>query len=347
VLPSPADEIAGVFHMKVFAVDDTVIISGSNLSSDYFCDRQDRYVSFGAVPDLASYYHGLVSTLGECSEQVAQITSGGSTQTKTRAPMVPRDDRGRRISEYVGQWKSLSPTNAEGMDTWVFPTIQCAPLGINQDLDLTKDLLRVLPPGASLNLATAYLNPPQWLLESLTQACDAGVKFNLMSAHPESHGFKGAQGLMGVVPRCYSYLLEEILPRFRYVSSRRSSSNSSNATGTSGDANLGGGLQLYRRHAWTFHAKGIWMKGEAGSSDYVSVVGSSNFGCRSYALDLEAQAVVVTTAPLLRGALEEEWQHLARHCEEETWEKAERSAVGNTPQGAAVKVLASVMGRFL
>jgi CDP-diacylglycerol---glycerol-3-phosphate 3-phosphatidyltransferase len=32
-LPSPLDEIAGVMHMKAFAVDDELIISGANLST--------------------------------------------------------------------------------------------------------------------------------------------------------------------------------------------------------------------------------------------------------------------------------------------------------------------------
>ena len=40
ILPSPLDEVAGVFHMKAYIVDD------ANLSEEYFDNRLDRYMLF-------------------------------------------------------------------------------------------------------------------------------------------------------------------------------------------------------------------------------------------------------------------------------------------------------------
>ncbi len=56
ILPSPLDEVADVFHMKAYIVDDEMVLSGANLSKEYFDDRLDRYMLFanggGGVVDL-------------------------------------------------------------------------------------------------------------------------------------------------------------------------------------------------------------------------------------------------------------------------------------------------------
>eukprot|EP00985_Skeletonema_marinoi_P008909 scaffold4073_cov85-Skeletonema_marinoi.AAC.1 len=46
ILPSPLDEVAGVFHIKAYLVDDELILSGANLSEEYFSNRLDRYMIF-------------------------------------------------------------------------------------------------------------------------------------------------------------------------------------------------------------------------------------------------------------------------------------------------------------
>ena len=45
-IPSPLDEVAGVFHIKAYIIDDQLILTGANLSEEYFSDRQDRYIVF-------------------------------------------------------------------------------------------------------------------------------------------------------------------------------------------------------------------------------------------------------------------------------------------------------------
>ena len=41
---SPMREIFGVHHMKAHVFDNNVLITGANLSEDYFSDRQDRCI---------------------------------------------------------------------------------------------------------------------------------------------------------------------------------------------------------------------------------------------------------------------------------------------------------------
>nr|KAJ3422705.1 CDP-diacylglycerol--glycerol-3-phosphate 3-phosphatidyltransferase [Polyrhizophydium stewartii] len=55
------NEVFGLQHIKAYVFDDDVIISGANLSSDYFTTRQDRYVLFKDCSDLASFFSSLVN----------------------------------------------------------------------------------------------------------------------------------------------------------------------------------------------------------------------------------------------------------------------------------------------
>ena len=55
-LPPRWNEILSVYHIKSYIFDDNMIISGANLSNDYFTTRIDRYVLFENCPDLINYY---------------------------------------------------------------------------------------------------------------------------------------------------------------------------------------------------------------------------------------------------------------------------------------------------
>ena len=46
VLPQRWNEVVGLQHCKVYIFDDSVIISGANLSSDYFTDRWLNLIMF-------------------------------------------------------------------------------------------------------------------------------------------------------------------------------------------------------------------------------------------------------------------------------------------------------------
>lgn len=67
VLPSRVNEILGVFHTKVFLVDNTVILSGANLSGSYLTNRQDRYVIIKDTPLLADFLHLLIQLIQKFS----------------------------------------------------------------------------------------------------------------------------------------------------------------------------------------------------------------------------------------------------------------------------------------
>ena len=61
----PMKEIFGVHHIKAHVFDHNVIITGANLSEDYFTDRQDRCYVIQDCEPLANYFEDLIS-LSKC-----------------------------------------------------------------------------------------------------------------------------------------------------------------------------------------------------------------------------------------------------------------------------------------
>ncbi|VDP08087.1 unnamed protein product [Soboliphyme baturini] len=70
LLPVRWNEIISVQHMKLYIFDDTLIISGANLSHDYFTSRQDRYITISNCGPLADFYTDLVAAVSRFSFQL-------------------------------------------------------------------------------------------------------------------------------------------------------------------------------------------------------------------------------------------------------------------------------------
>jgi hypothetical protein len=63
----PLREIFGVHHLKAHVFDSNVLITGANLSEDYFTDRQDRCYIIQNCEPLADYFDDLISILTDVS----------------------------------------------------------------------------------------------------------------------------------------------------------------------------------------------------------------------------------------------------------------------------------------
>lgn len=66
----PMREVFGVHHMKAHVFDNNLLITGANLSEDYFTDRQDRCIVVQDCEPLADYFHDLIQILSDCSYQI-------------------------------------------------------------------------------------------------------------------------------------------------------------------------------------------------------------------------------------------------------------------------------------
>ena len=78
-----------------------------------------------------------------------------------------------------------------------------------------------------------------------------------------------------------------------------------------------------QENGWTYHAKGVWVslpsrpRGDQGAEEVagpsVTLIGSSNYTTRSYGLDLEVGAMVVTSDEELRRKWRREEGVLGEH----------------------------------
>lgn len=109
ITPPRFNEIFGLQHMKLYIFDDYLIISGANLSNDYFTNRQDRYFE---IKDkrLADFYNGLVSKVQEFS---LKLNTNNDVGLHKDWNMLPYDSpkqqfinrAGELVSNYIIDYK--------------------------------------------------------------------------------------------------------------------------------------------------------------------------------------------------------------------------------------------------
>lgn len=229
---------------------------------------------------------------------------------------------------------AASGSPEDGVATTIYPVFQLTPF-FQELADASTEL-----PALSLLLASlrnhptrttftaGYFNPSRSLVSLLLSAYNSKVSSEettpssttVIAASPWANGFYGSKGISGLLPPAYTLLCRRFLDE---VERRGLSSNVRLLEwrkGTVGEP-----------EGWTYHAKGVWVTylkqklkqdgngladEEAGPS--VTIIGSSNYTQRSYTLDLEANALVLTRDPGLQRRLKEE----------EEWLRADAKEVG-------------------
>ncbi|XP_065349381.1 CDP-diacylglycerol--glycerol-3-phosphate 3-phosphatidyltransferase, mitochondrial isoform X2 [Cloeon dipterum] len=295
LLPQRWNEVVGLQHMKIYLFDDSVIVSGANLSDDYFTNRQDRYVLIDDCPSLSNFLDGLVSTVSDFSFQLTQDNQTVLAPNWKFHPFnSPRskfvDAAGQHVSTFYQQWLRQSAADTTQLDTVIYPLIEMRQLGVGNDCRVTKRLIASAPANACVTLSTGYFN----LTDEYSKCViDSGADFDILMAHPSANGFLGARGAAGGIPHAYTLLAH----RFRLKL-----------------AALGQQLRVrlreYQRQDWTYHAKGLWYQHQPDIKPEMTLIGSPNFGERSTVRDLELQLILATTNEGLKSQLTEEVQDL-------------------------------------
>lgn len=202
----------------------------------------------------------------------------------------------QRLEEFVRP--NTRPGQVPG-DTWVFPLLQMAPLGVAQDQKVTERLLADAPQSSRLRLATGYFNLTDRYADVVLG--NRRSAFDLLVASPRANGFYGGQGLSGYIPTVYTLLLRQFFSRITTLGARHVQ------------------LSEYERPGWTFHGKGLWLWKHSRPWPCLTLVGSPNFGFRSVHQDLEAQVAIVTTNENLQKQLHQEQQRLYDLSTPVTW----------------------------
>ncbi|KAG6968259.1 hypothetical protein JG688_00005899 [Phytophthora aleatoria] len=325
-LPPPFNETLGVSHAKVYLVDNTLVLSGANLSNDYFTNRQDRYVQLTNCGALAQFYHQFVELVTGFSYRVKlDSLTGDKNDYELVSPVLAHDSEEAKtamrhdLEKLVDPNKYQQDIDDELTDAWAFPTLQFTPISMDHDERVLSEFVKNLPRGSQLQIASGYLNFPPFLSE-LLERCEAGL--DVISAAPRANGFYDARGVKGALPMAYSLIEQDFFERtlgreFPTV------------------------LREFKRPDWTFHGKGMWWRpppstvtnGHKSAMGFpqLTVVGSSNFGQRSYGCDLESNLVLFTRNPDLQRRLQDEYDALTRDAEvvtEQLWRRPERMLHG-------------------
>ncbi|KAI7862237.1 hypothetical protein BDF14DRAFT_1858466 [Spinellus fusiger] len=300
-LPQRFNESIGLMHMKVYGFDDTVMLSGANLSSDYFTNRQDRSIVFDQQPDLTLYYKGLVECVGSFSYQLGvsedqtpyQLTMEPDRPDPVKQSGLFKHQMRSQIDKYMSTTLRNPSTPEEHDDTAIFPAIQMGPLGIRQDEKMTMELLEINNRQKSekedwwtFHLTSGYFN-----FTDRYKTCILRTRayFRFITASPEANGFFGSKGISKFLPPAYTHIEREFYRNVERLGKQDAIS-----------------IEEYRRPGWTYHAKGLWIRLAQQAWPSVTTIGSTNFGHRSSNRDLEAQAVVVTCNETLQRALDKE-----------------------------------------
>ncbi|XP_045925873.1 CDP-diacylglycerol--glycerol-3-phosphate 3-phosphatidyltransferase, mitochondrial [Micropterus dolomieu] len=300
LVPQRFNETIGVQHIKVYLFDDSIIISGANLSDSYFTNRQDRYVLLENCSELADFFSDLVEAVGDVSLQLQPDDSVSMLEGMVHPYKGNRQDFSavarNRIMEVVNaahvrqRLMNGSEDEGEEEDTWVFPLVQMKPLGIQVDEQVTQRLLTDAGPDSTVFLTSGYFNLTRAYMRLVL---GAGASYRILTASPEVNGFFGAKGVAGAIPAAYIHIAKQFYNQVCRLGQQERVH-----------------LHEYHRSKWTFHAKGLWYYLQGQDRPCLTLIGSPNFGYRSVHRDLEAQIAIVTENEELQSQLQEEQETL-------------------------------------
>lgn len=316
ILPKRINEGWGLQHMKLYGIDDEIIMSGANLSNDYFTDRQDRYhvLKSKAITDYFERIYQAVCKLSfgvVPSKEKSGFTLEWPENNIGPSPLV--DPRGYIASATTSLAPLLMPSTSQMIpekvgDTQIYPLMQLTPLlrpDTSTELPALTGILEKLakPPlaGSKWTFTAGYFNMTPEVRQLLLSSNPASA--TVVAASPWANGFYGSKGVSGMLPSAYTYLSRKFLDS---VSRAGLGDRITVKEWRRGTVNTPGG--------WTYHAKGIWITMPGEQNPSISLVGSSNYTKRSYSLDLEANALIVTSNEDLKKRLGEEEQWLQEYA---------------------------------
>ncbi|OJJ41402.1 hypothetical protein ASPWEDRAFT_34956 [Aspergillus wentii DTO 134E9] len=324
-IPRRINEGWGLQHMKLYGVDDEIILSGANLSSDYFTNRVDRYHVFKSQ-ELADYYASIHHAVCSLSFQILPDPHNASgylmdwpTSNGAPSPLENPENfiaHSSTVLNPLVQPADNKPAieSTSSSQTYVYPIAQFTPLlkpDTSTEYPAVTTILRLLSgssafSGARWLFTAGYFNMHPVLSSLLIESTSAShtsstTRGTVLTASPWANGFFGSAGISGMLPAAYTHLSARFLDRVAQAQRTDSIQLKEWRRGTVGEP-----------EGWTYHAKGLWITLPKEEHPSLTFVGSSNYTKRSYSLDLEAGALVVTNDETLKKKLGAETELLQK-----------------------------------
>ncbi len=280
----------GLQHMKIYGFDDDVVLSGANLSRDYFTNRRDRYLLVEDHKDVADYLDSLVRVVGQFSFKLESSPQEAGSSAEAAQPdwklvwdggrdclnpegqelSAPYAETGwsreasKSLEAFTRDWQHRTADTIGGgsdaADTLLLPLLQMGPLQIRQE---TQAIPRLLEVGlqasepekqpATLALTSGYfsLYKPYRKLLLRTQATRTAI-VKIICAAPEANGFFRSKGVSGWIPDGYTWYEYQFWTALK---------RAKRLLGQNNRPHDQGGVEIleWKKEGWTYHAKGIWL----------------------------------------------------------------------------------------
>jgi len=353
-VPKRINEGWGLQHMKLYGIDDEIILSGANLSNDYFTNRQDRYHIFSSkrVADYFARIHDTMCSVSFLLQPTDPSTSYELTWPATNtAPSPLSNPKGyitatsQLFAPLIAPTTSTSRSPSLLQNTTLYPLLTI-PHALNNELPAIQSLLFTTPPESTYLFTAGYFNPHPAITASLL-SCSARsipppsstsnpttsskISGTVLTASPWANGFYGSKGVSGLLPPAYTLLSRRFL---------QAANKAAHGAIEFREWRLG---TVGRPEGWTYHAKGLWLTLPSSSPSAspppsaadtpppnppdspspgpsITTIGSSNYTTRSYSLDTEVGAIVVTKDRDLQERLRWEEEGLLRYSRRVTEE---------------------------
>ncbi|RWS21786.1 CDP-diacylglycerol--glycerol-3-phosphate 3-phosphatidyltransferase-like protein, partial [Leptotrombidium deliense] len=291
------NEIISLQHIKCYIFDDNLIISGANLSNDYFTNRQDRYICFHNNKQMCDYFEDLIKVVSTFSMKLKSngdfcLDSSWSYHPLNRKTQPLFVNSANKLITELNDKYSRDLDNVKDR-TVVIPFLQMKSFNISDDEKFTLQVLKRIPEIPLLKLTTGYFNLTKEYLSIILNQKSTQT-FDILMASEAANGFYGAKGIMGNIPSVYTQLAKKFM---KTVNMHK----------------LNIGLWSFNRNSWTFHAKGMWLL--LNCNVFMTTIGSPNFGYRSVNRDLEAQIALITSEEELKSKLSSEYNNLWKYSQ--------------------------------
>ena len=195
-----------------------MIISGANLSNDYFTSRIDRYVLFENCPELINFYeefifffflsidfslysHVIVLILQILEKYIVLVIISVFTFIVVSSKKKHQELRDG-IMDLLKTGGSQPSTKQDG-DVMIYPTFQQEALNLVVDYSAFKDILHTSSkfPGVNLYLTSGYMNFPAEIGDALANYPN---EMNYLFAAPQANSFFHDPGFASVIPALYN-----------------------------------------------------------------------------------------------------------------------------------------------
>eukprot|EP00795_Rhopilema_esculentum_P009166 gene9166-16833_t len=354
LVPERFNETISAMHIKAYIFDDTLVMSGANLSNDYFTNRQDRCIVFEDCKELCDYFHGLVETVSSFS---LELDPNNTTKVADGFPEHP----------YKGSKKKYIEAAKEKMQQFLKLCSKEQPQKLSLDYEATngescfednsaahdaerrtdaicdskdyentnnnesefQNLNRTTEKGFTDTLVIPTL---QMFLYGIRQ--DESFTSLFFESAPEKSSIFLATAYFNVTSKHWNEILASKCQNFDIVMAHPKANGFYKAPGPAGGIPHAYTLIAkqcykdivrfkqqnrlsfweYQRLGWTFHGKGLWAQLHEVPLPQITMIGSSNFGNRSVYRDLEAQLTIFTKNEQLTSQLQEEKRNITEYC---------------------------------